>query len=185
MAFCTKCGAAVEDNVRFCTTCGAPIEGAQANAAPKKEMKNIELNVNFKQIFEAEKVGDAFKMLVDTPDTSDSYAAEDKANNKIMAILSYIGILVLIPIFAAKNSPYAKYHANQGLVLCIAGLAYGVVTGLLGWLLGLIPVVGTFFPTIFGILSLVFVAEMIFGIYNAVKGKAKELPLLGAIKILK
>ena len=40
--------------------------------------------------------------------------------NKVMAILSYFGILVLIPIFAAKDDAFARYHANQGLVLLIA-----------------------------------------------------------------
>ena len=28
-----------------------------------------------------------------------------------------LGILCLVPILAAKDSPFAKYHANQGLVL--------------------------------------------------------------------
>ncbi len=186
MAFCTKCGAAIENNVKFCTACGAPVEEvAQETAAPKKEAKQNESVSKLKEILNTENVGDAFKMLLDTPDTSDEYEAEDKEKNKVMAVLSYIGILVLIPIFAAKGSKFAKFHANQGLVLLLANLAYGVVTGLLGWLLGLIPVVGTFFPTVFGVLSLVFLAGMILGIYNAVKGNAKELPFIGGFKILK
>ena len=58
----------------------------------------------------------------------------DFEKNKIFAILAYLGILVLIPILAAKDSPFAKYHANQGLVLLIgsfvafmasAGIHYG------------------------------------------------------------
>ena len=39
--------------------------------------------------------------------------AEDAEKNKVMGILAYLGILVLVPILAAKDSPFAKYHANQ------------------------------------------------------------------------
>ena len=52
--------------------------------------------------------------IFNTPDTTASYAAADVQNNKVMAVLSYIGILVLIPILAAKESPFARFHANQG-----------------------------------------------------------------------
>ena len=37
---------------------------------------------------------------------------EDVQNNKVFAILAYIGILVLVPIFAAKESKFARFHAN-------------------------------------------------------------------------
>ena len=39
--------------------------------------------------------------------------------NKVMGVLAYLGILVLIPIFAAKGSKFARSHANQGLILLI------------------------------------------------------------------
>ena len=55
-------------------------------------------------------------------------------NNKLMGILSYIGILVLIPIFAAKDDPFVRYHANQGLVNFIVALVASVLTA--------IPIVG-------------------------------------------
>ena len=39
----------------------------------------------------------------------------DVQSNKVMAILAYFGILFLIPLLAAKESAYARYHTNQGL----------------------------------------------------------------------
>ena len=39
---------------------------------------------------------------------------------KLFAILSYLGILCLIPIFMRKNE-FALYHARQGLLLAIGG----------------------------------------------------------------
>ena len=55
--------------------------------------------------------------ITNTADYTDSFHPQDIAQNKAMAILAYLGILVLIPIFAAKNSAFAKFHANQGLIL--------------------------------------------------------------------
>lgn len=43
-----------------------------------------------------------------------------------MAVLAYFGILVLIPILAAKESKFARFHANQGLILLITGVAYSI-----------------------------------------------------------
>lgn len=53
--------------------------------------------------------------ILNTPDTTASYSQQDIDQNKIMGILSYFGILVLIPIFAAKESPFARFHANRAL----------------------------------------------------------------------
>ena len=55
--------------------------------------------------------------LNNTADTTIEFDNQDIQNNKIMAILSYFGILVLVPILAAKESKFARFHANQGLIL--------------------------------------------------------------------
>ena len=78
--------------------------------------------------------------ILNTPDTTASYSQQDIDQNKIMGILSYFGILVLIPIFAAKESPFARFHANQGLVLLVAGILVGMATSLVGMLFGLIHI---------------------------------------------
>lgn len=99
-----------------------------------------------------------------------------------MAILAYFGILVLIPIFAAKESKFARFHANQGLILFIAGIAiyivqtifYSIFSLRLWWLIS----------TVVGIIGLVIFVLAIIGIVNAAQGKAKELPLVGNFKIL-
>ena len=78
--------------------------------------------------------------ILNTPDTTASYSQQDIDQNKIMGILSYFGILVLIPIFAAKESPFARFHANQGLVLLVTGILVGMATSLVGMLFGLIHI---------------------------------------------
>ena len=119
-------------------------------------------------------------------------AAADAQNNKAMGIFSYLGILVLIPIFAAKESPFARYHANQGLVLAIIEAAYfiiyiiltGILTALMFTSVGGFAAMGIV-TTLLGLLSIAFVVFAILGIVNAAKGECKPLPLIGKIKILK
>ena len=114
---------------------------------------------------------DEIKKEID--DYSDEMDPDDVNNNKFMAVLCYIGVLVIIPIVAARNSKYVRFHANQGLVLFLLELACSVLIKLklLGW--------------VFSICSVVLFVMAIIGIIYAAQGKAKELPVIGNWKILK
>lgn len=103
-------------------------------------------------------------------------SGNDAQDNKVMAILAYI--IFLVPLLAAKDSPFARYHTNQGLVLFICAFAAGIVLGIL---IFIIP----FLALISWILNLGVLALMIIGIINASKGEMKPLPLIGSIQILK
>jgi uncharacterized membrane protein len=105
----------------------------------------------------------------------------DIDNNKVFAILAYIGLLFLVPLLAAPNSKFARYHTNQGIVLFLAaiiGLGASTIMsfvpflGCLGWVLWLILVAG-----VFGL--------MIIGIINAAQGQYKPLPVIGHFQVLK
>ena len=105
---------------------------------------------------------------------------------KGMAILSYFGILVLIPIFAAKNDPFARYHANQGLVLFILLTVCSVLSNVLTNILyDISPVLVLVVSGLFGLLTFVFCIFALIGIIRAAKGQMKPLPIIGGIKILK
>ena len=121
------------------------------------------------------------KNLNKAPDTTARFSPEDIQKNKGMAVLSYLGILVLIPLFAAKRSPYARYHCNQGLILSIAEL---ILTVALSFMTRIRYIGWTFYP-VSGAVGVVGIILMIIGIVNASKGRAKELPLLGDFRILK
>ena len=68
----------------------------------------------------ADALSDKLSGMNKTADLTDQFDKADVEQNKVMAILAYFGILVLIPILAAKDSKFARFHANQGLLLCIA-----------------------------------------------------------------
>lgn len=171
MKYCVSCGSPIDDEARFCTICGAKAEFAEGQPSEKA---NSNENQSNPQNNVREKIEDAVNNFTNTPNTSAQYTTEDVEKNRFMALLSYFGLFVLIPIFAAKDSPFARYHANQGLLLLIFQI--------LGSICGGIPVVGAVIAVAANILGLFFFA---LGIVNSIKGEAKELPLIGKFRILK
>lgn len=127
--------------------------------------------------------------LNNTKDTTEEFDSSDIENNKVMGILAYISFLVLVPIFGAKESKFARFHANQGLVLLIASVAASTIISVITYSLNILPVVGKVLALPVGLVgfavSVISTVLMIIGIINAAKGKAKELPFIGGIKILK
>ena len=106
MLTCKQCGTQVEDGVMNCANCGAPIE------APVQQNQPIDLSEKFNE-------------FNNTADTTAEYDAQDIEKNKVMAVLAYI--LFFIPLLAAKDSKFARFHTNQGLVLFLGGIIASVV----------------------------------------------------------
>ncbi len=164
MAKCKVCGTEVPFSAVYCPSCGAKIENETAEKA-----KDFAQNVS-------DKISD----LGNTTDTTSDFLPEDIAENKLMGVLAYLGILVLVPLFAAKESKFARFHTNQGLVLEIVQFLATVLIGILGRL----PVVGLIVSILASILKIGFFALSVNGIINVVNGKAKELPIIGKFRIL-
>lgn len=171
MAFCRNCGANIPDTATFCSHCGTPV---QPNGAPQQNYQEPINNNNAQVMFNP----------------------ADVQENKIMGVLSYIWLLVLVPIFAAKDSEYARFHAKQGSKLCILSLAYSLASWIVNLVIGAI-----FSPTYFlfgfrpnpiavivssllSIVSVIFLVLAILGIVNACSGERKELPFINKIKFL-
>ncbi len=119
--------------------------------------------------------------LMQSEDLTKNYDIQDINANKPMGILSYIGILVLVPIFTARESRFAMFHAEQGITLCIGAH----IIAFLSIIFGLIPVVGWVFSLLFGLVGLALFVLMIIGIVNAANGQAKQIPVLGKIRLIK
>lgn len=90
--------------------------------------------------------------------------------NKLMAVLAYIGPLVLVSYFTAKDNQFVKFHIKQGLVL----FAVEVIM----WVLGSMMMFYSLWM-IFNLVNLALFVLSIIGIVNAVNGKEKELPVVG------
>ncbi len=159
MAFCGKCGTKFEDGAKFCPTCGAPASVVPQKAATPTYTPPV---------------------VPGAPGQADIKDAQD---NKAMAVLAYI--IFLIPLFAAKESPFARYHTNQGLVLALAAVAYGIVYGILSTIVLAISWRLYLVVSILGWVYVVFAVLSVIGIINAVGGRMKPLPLIGKIQLLK
>ncbi len=170
--FCMKCGASTEDKTAFCPSCGTVMSPAQPSEAghPSNQQAQYK-SPNDQRQQQYQGFGNA---------------AGDADNNKVMGILAYLGILVLVPIFAAKDSPFARYHANQGLVLAIIEVAYVIVISILIAVFSAISWrLAATMGTVFWLLWLAFLPPIIIGIINAAAGNMKPLPVIGGIRILK
>ncbi len=112
----------------------------------------------------------------------------DKKTLSIGAItmFSYSGILFFIPLIAAKNSRFARFHASQGLNILLSGIAYSIASALLSFLFGLISwQLALVMGTVFGIGSLALFVLVILGVVNVCKGEMKPLPIIGKFQIIK
>ena len=112
--------------------------------------------------------------------------------NKVMSVLAYFGFLVIVPIVAAKNSPFARFHSNQGLVLFLGMIAWIIADSIASAILRAILWKGlglwsiySLCTTVLDICYLAFTILAIIGIINALNGRAKDLPLIGKFRILK
>ena len=128
---------------------------------------------------------DKFSELNNTKDSTSEFSQQDINSNKVMAILAYLGILVLVPIFAAKDSKFARFHANQGLVLFLAEIAFYIALTIVSAIILAISWKLYFIITILSLVWIVFLVLAIIGIINAANGKAKELPVIGKFTLLK
>ena len=177
MAYCGKCGTKVDEGVKFCPSCGNPMEAP----APEQQAQTQQAQPAGDQNDFSAKIA----ALNNTADTTADFDKADIEQNKAMGILAYLGPLVFIPMFAAKGSKFARFHANQGLTLFIACVAWSIVYSILNWIILAISWRLYFISSIIGLFSLVFLVLAVLGIVNAANGRAKELPVIGKFKILK
>lgn len=95
---------------------------------------------------------------------------EDAQKNKYIAMLSYLGIFLLFPLLARRDSGFCRFHVNQGLVLLILNLIINFLSRRIGFI---------------GILSIGTLILMIMGLVDCFQGKTTPLPLIGKIQLLR
>lgn len=151
--FCPQCGAPIEEGATACRYCRTPVNGGADTSS----------------VVQSYSQGTVYE-------DQGASGKDDVQANKVYAILSYFGLLVLISIFAAPHSRFARFHANQGLTLLIASIVLSVIDMAIG-----------FFPIglMIDVIRIVVWILAIMGIIAAAKGEEKELPIIGGIRLLK
>lgn len=169
MSFCKNCGAPLPEGSTFCSACGEPVKNVNPHT------QRVQNTYNHPQ------------------------AKEDLADisiSKVMAVLSYLGLLVLIPYFFAKKSKFARFHTRQGSMLFVISLGNGVISTIIHALLRMfapphiingmiIPnMIALVISSLLSIISIIILVLIIIGIINACKGRYKELPIIGKFTFL-
>ena len=143
--------------MKYCKNCGKQIEEDMTLC---EECKKKDQNV-------FEQIGDSIKKI----DT------ESEKNNAV-AVLSYLGLLLLIPLILFEKNKFVRFHVNQGIVLFI----FDAVCSALSFVMFFVPIAGIIISGVLGVISLVL---MIIGIVNVCNNKMKKLPIIGGFVIIK
>jgi uncharacterized membrane protein len=106
-------------------------------------------------------------------DQTGVFEQTDIDNNKTIAGLAYF--IFFLPLLVSPQSKFARFHANQALLLLIVAIAGMII-------LGLIPVLGWILMPLYGLLIFIL---FVIGLINGFNGRAKRLPVFGKFDILK
>ena len=91
------------------------------------------------------------------------------SNRSVMLVLSYLGILALIPLITEKEDREVQWNAKNGLVFLVAYLVLTVALFMASFVIGVVGMLQV--PLWLGYLVLI-----ILGITNAMNGKRFVIP---------
>lgn len=136
--------------------------------------------------------GKLYKILsqffFDTKDETKLFNREDINKNCNIAIISYIPFLFFVPMIIKPCSGYLRYHGIQGLTMFLSFIIFEFFDIILSAICNSIfnDMVGMILTVIITVAINIAVLLLIsIGIANAVKGAARELPIIGKYKFLK
>lgn len=188
MAYCKNCGAYIPDGHTKCLACGMDQEqkendqyGSAAQAREDEESRRREEEER-RQEEEARQRREENRKWAEAErrrrQAQREQTGEDRRfyqdgsrpkgyqSNRLLAALSYLWILFLLPFIFCRDDSFALYHARQGLILfavTTAGQLLGAAFGL-SWIVVLMQIYW-----------------IIKGIGNANAGKMEPLPYIGNI----
>lgn len=106
------------------------------------------------------------------PATEPAPPASGGSNNTLMLVLSYLGILALIPLLVEKDDAEVQWHAKHGIVLLLMWVAVGVVFTILAN----VPVLGCLAVIVSLIVPMIALVVHIICIVKAVNGQRFLIP---------
>lgn len=184
---CISCHHEIPDDARFCNNCGAQQPASQQGAdqpqgayrRPDQEQPSGQngayqgQNASQGGAYQGQPSGQGtYQGKGSAPHANEVFTVEDVERNKVISALGYI--IFFIPLIAAPESPFARFHANQSLLLLILSVAGNII-------LGVIPFINVVLAPLFSLLCFIL---FIMGLVNTLNGKARELPVIGQYRII-
>lgn len=109
----------------------------------------------------------------------------DNRNEKLVAAMAYLGILVVVPFFMERKTQFVRYHLGQGATLFAVEILYGILYQLLAVTVLMVSWRLFIIVRILGYMALAFPVFMVIGIIHVVNGQEKELPVIGKIRLFR
>ncbi|MEO5341949.1 MAG: hypothetical protein H7842_01190 [Gammaproteobacteria bacterium SHHR-1] len=92
---------------------------------------------------------------------------ENNMRSRVLALMSYLGVLVFVPLVTNRDDEYVHFHARQGLVI---------------WTFGVLAIFMLYVPglgkLIFSFLAMAVMAYSLIGIVSVALHKAWKLPFI-------
>ena len=112
---------------------------------------------------------------------------EDIRKNKGMALLSYLGVLVVIPMIFGLHSKFVRHHANQGLMLFTLEMVVWAACKtvlLLGYPLLHLSAMVYLTSLVGGLIWLGFTLLALLGLLHVAGDSYASLPVIGEYEII-
>jgi len=97
-----------------------------------------------------------------------------------MLILSYLGLLALVPLLVEKEDKNVQWHAKNGLVIFAAFIVTSIALWILTMIVGAIPALGCLVAILTGLAHLAlfigYLVVIVMGIMKALKGERLIVP---------
>ena len=111
---------------------------------------------------------------MDTPTSNPPEAPKEvtttpSSNRTLMAILAYVGPLIIVSYLVAKYDSFVKFHIRQAAVLFAIEIIVWIFGMVITWQISMILNLVNIFTLVLSII----------GIVNVLQNKEKELPLVG------
>lgn len=159
MAFCSSCGAQMDDGVKFCPKCGSAATGEQpAGAAP------------------AAGGGSGVSGAAEAP----AGGAADPANDNLMGAASYLLIpaVIFLLVEPYNRNRFIRFHSFQALAYAVAAFAINIALNILSVILSFVGI-GLILLPVSMLFSLATFVLWIVLVIKAFQGQTFKLPMIG------
>lgn len=190
MNYCPRCGAYIPEGFDECLACGYSIrENKQADTASSARPQNQSAPggqatataqapdpAEYHQVHKKTEEKKTEQYEYGTESKEKTRKKFDKATEELrdatdyqgVSYLSYLGPLFLIPMFTCKQSPFAMYHARQGLKLFLLEVLVNIC-----WGMGILGVLAALAGTVLAAWC------VLNGLLNVSQKKKRPLPVIG------
>ncbi len=153
MAFCTKCGAKLEEGAAFCASCGAPV-AAPAPPTPTPS-------------------GPASRPPAANADLTPNVAG-------MLAYFTFIPAILFLLIEPYNKDRFVRFHAFQSLFFCFVWIVFWIAAAIVGMLVALVPVIGwTLLAFLHAGISLAGLVLWVILVAKAYQNEKFQLPFIG------